>query len=346
MVEGENQFHNQRRQEEEKPRYRNVEHMMVDVAKFAALPYDGIPGISAIRQEFRGTPLAEVFEDFPEGSALPANAVLDRIDTHLNRARKHITVTEGQAWRRWVTMDYWRKLRASPKEYDEFRQDRKHRRELVAAADSIRQAVVTAVPGLQLDEDNYVHFTPAVKSERQLILHQTRRYYVQEPQDVVRVLEDQYTVLERGADLTWQQRGSLPFLTIETFPEDPDDMEDRMYKVMEEKEMRLSAKEIKLLKMKRPLTKAEEALKRELVDRQTELYWQMRQLEVESTERRARVLPTPNPLLYFNPGAEYKQELDAYHTDINAEVYAPLPQEFNFPEPTAIGEDDSMYDEI
>jgi len=335
MVEGEGYSYNQYRHEEEKPRKRIVEQMRADVSGNADV-LDA--GVAAIRQKFQSTPIAEALEDLPEGITLPASTILSRIDKHLNRARKHIFVEEGNACRREVTMDWMKQRPIEADEYTLFDQDRKHRRELVAAAAPVRQAVAAAVPGLQLNEENRVNLTPVVKNDRQLILLQTRSYYVHEPQEVVRILEEQYTVLEQSVDLTWQQRGSLPSLTIETFPEDPDDMEDNLYNALIKEQLGLYSKDKKLDKIekRRPLTKMEKALREELMDRICEVEWQQNFVEAKPTERHSRVLPNPFPLVYFNPGtADQHDELGAYYTGEDTEIYAPLPPAFDFPEPTS-----------
>jgi len=335
MVEGEGYSYNQYRHEEEKPRKRIVEQMRADVSGNADV-LDA--GVAAIRQKFQSTPIAEALEDLPEGIALPASTVLSRIDKHLNRARKHIFVEEGNAWRREVTMDWMKQRPIEADEYTLFDQDRKHRRELVAAAEPVRQTVTRAVPGLQLNDESRVNFTPVVKNERQLILYQSRSYYVREPQEVVRMLEEQYTILEQGTDLTWQQRNNLPFRTIETFPDDPDDMEDNLYQALIDEQIGLYSKDKKLAKieLRRPLTRMEKALQEELMDRICEVEWQQNFVEAKPTERHSSLLPDPFPLVYFNPGAEDQHdELGAYYTGEGTEIYMHLPVAFVYPEPTS-----------
>ncbi len=186
--------------------------------------------VQDIRDQFRDTPIAAVYEDFSEGAEITPEQLRNHVSRHLCSALRQVDVYEAGAERRTAAIygavagyaySYGFEL------YDEFEADEDIDEPALEYARPIWDIMARLEPAIaaNLDDEVVVHFTPVVKSEEQLILYEHREHsmYVKPAVSThfLKAEEEQYRVFIRDEHSVWQQQSVLPFFTVSVYRDEP-----------------------------------------------------------------------------------------------------------------------------
>jgi hypothetical protein len=363
MSEGEQQHSDQNSQTEVSKFQRSfdqVSQVLLELEQPQTLPY-------AIDQAFYGTPLAEVFADFPEGDISPAQ-LRKRLSIHLNSAFQQVMVTVDEANRREHAMHSY-----PPEEYDfvffdDFEEDEAITEEAFELAQPIRETIFQLVPATQDDTDGLrVEFTPVIKTEQQLILHEWRyRAMRVDPAATTHIYEveqEQYRVFVRAESGNWQQQGVLPFYTISEYA----DKEDKGMSKLAGQLQRIEDERSRVVKEINAAYALEQAADEDepeddvdpddeyeeqdstedeeedeyqkqlsiLHQQYQDIYRQIMLYDGPEPLRTRTFIPTtPFDSAIFNEGVILPDETQVYEALQCRDVFAALPEAFNFPLPS------------
>jgi len=207
-----------------RPPYTSHDALFAAMQPREIIPFGGPRGALALRAQFRGTPLADVFENLPkqaeeEAEEEPAMPVAGVYAAHVHRRVENL-----------LQQRKGRLAISGSRAIDESGEEFAAGLPLLAAANQVRRTTARLVPELDTPslEDIDVGFTPVLNGKRQLILSEGISGVLPEgwdehsPNSLV-FSEDQYTVFEQQEDSSWQNRGTLAFFGCSEFEKAPDD---------------------------------------------------------------------------------------------------------------------------
>src|SRR6266702_5865757 len=262
------------------------------------IPLEGPHGIYALQAQFRGTVIADVFDDLPEDTPVSVHKLDFMIISRLIHARNQVLVSQDKVRRREMSMQHDPSLVAgSEPDYYKFIEDNRHAGPILAGAEDVRGTVLSLVPEMKLGhpDELSIEFTPLLKGQ-QIVLLQRRSQRFKAPaaasSTILALDETQYTVFTKNVHSIWEERGTLTFSDYAEYDQDPDQTRE----VTEEELEDLEYSEFPYTNVKiAPTPIRDSSIHREV----------------------------SYPVAYFNPDAETTYA-DAYASHVYRTIFAPL----------------------